>query len=534
MAFRFRRLLAGSSARQRGFYDLMSIGIGATIAIAFATVGLWEKRQEMLSEQMAAQGGVLLDIGNLINGKYLAIYYSNLVNGTAVPGVANEYAPTMAELQAINVIPAGFSTTSAYGFPYQVLLAKVPAGCVAPACDIAGNVYIGGAITDPSTGKPLTLAVGAAAIGGDGGYSDTVTPGTLTGMNGSWTDTNPVGTVAGVLAMRVGYGSSGWSAFVRRDGSLPMEGDLNFQGTTGTLHNIVNGNKISSQSLQTLQDGTLGAPSVSLANGKVIAFNQVPEGGVLGLVGANGQAIYLESLNGTFRLVNGAWNAQLFSVDQGGNVVASGNMQVNGNMQINGNTTMGANTQIYNPGTQYIETGGGNLYLKPWNGSGVTIVGGGGGSGQLITTGRLTSNEYIQPNGWASQGAGCSPNGLIATSGSGPLFCQNGIWTPPGGGGSAVAYCKSNSCGITLPSAGTWDIFGVAYSQQSAWAGATFTINGAVVDTNGNWGDQDGTGYGVMSGAYRIAVGGPTYIPASTSWGSAWGDFTINLHATKE
>ncbi len=75
---------------------------------------------------------------------------------------------------------------------------------------------------------------------------------------------------------------------------------------------------------------------------------------------------------------------------------------------------------------------------------------------------------------------------------------------------------------------------GLPISQQAAWSGATFWINGAVVDTNANWGDQQGTGYGVMTGSYRIAVGGPTYISASTSWGAAWGDFTINLHATKE
>ncbi|KVD37046.1 hypothetical protein [Burkholderia ubonensis] len=422
------RMLIGSRGRQRGYYDLLSLGIGASIAIAFATVGLWQKREELLSQQMAAQGDVLAEIGNSINGKYLSIYYSNLVNGTAIPGVANEYAPTMAELEAINVIPAGYSTTSVYGAPYVISLAKTPAGCVAPRCDIAGMVYIDGALTDPSTGRPLTLDDGAAAIGGDGGYSDIVTPDIIAGPDGAWSLPNPKGNVAGVLAMRVGYGSSGWSAFVRRDGSLPMEGDLNFKGTTGTLHSITNGNSITSQSLQTLADGAFGAPSVSLANGKVIAFNQVPEGGVLGLVGANGQAVYLQSSNGRFRLVNGSWNGELFSVDQAGNVIA------NGNVQINGNTTMGANTQIYNPGTQYIETGGGNLYLKPWNSSGATIVGGGGGSGQLITTGRFTSNEYIQPNGWAAPGGACSPNGLIANSGTGPLFCQSGVWITAGEG----------------------------------------------------------------------------------------------------
>lgn len=49
------RMLIGSRGRQRGYYDLLSLGIGASIAIAFATVGLWQKREELLSQQMAAQ-----------------------------------------------------------------------------------------------------------------------------------------------------------------------------------------------------------------------------------------------------------------------------------------------------------------------------------------------------------------------------------------------------------------------------------------------------------------------------------------------
>jgi hypothetical protein len=113
-----------------------------------------------------------------------------------------------------------------------------------------------------------------------------------------------------------------------------------------------------------------------------------------------------------------------------GNVNSVGTVTANG-AQINGNTVMGNGTQIYNPGTQYIEAGG-NLYLKPSNASGITVVGGGGGSGQLLTAGRLTSNEYVQVNGGASAGAPCGGDTLIATSGNGPLFCQSGIWQTAG------------------------------------------------------------------------------------------------------
>ncbi len=304
--------------RARGSVACMTCSLwesGAAIAIAFATSGLWAKRQEVLSQQTAAQGDVLADIGNSINGIYLATYYSNLVNGTAIAGVANAYAPTMTELENINVVPSGYSTTSAYGTPYVISLAKTPAGCVAPRCDIAGLVYIAGAITDPSTGRPMTLDDGAAAIGGDGGYSDIITPSTITGVNAAWNQPNPLGSVSGVLAMRVGYGSSGWSAFVRRDGSLPMEGDLNFRGTTGALHNIVNAATVSASAYVSAN----GAWSTTIANDGLGNTNTYQAGAWQ----------FLNQTGTAWAPVNSG------NVNSNGSVAATGNVTANGRLTSN-------------------------------------------------------------------------------------------------------------------------------------------------------------------------------------------------------
>lgn len=433
LTLNLNRLFIGSRTRQRGIYDLLSLGIGASIAIAFATAQIWAQRQEMLSQQIAAQGNVLADIGNSINGVYLAKYYSNLVNGAPIAGVANEYAPTMTELENINVVPAGYSTTSAYGTPYVVSLAKTPAGCVAPSCDVNGLVYIAGSITDPSTGKPLSVDDGAAAIGGDGGYSDLITPGMVTGISAGWSQANPMGNVAGVLAMRVGYGSSGWAAYVRRDGSLPMEGALNFKGTNGTLHDISNAATVNAQQIVTPAGNSVKIGSSFLyGDGSNTATRQTG-------------AFFVQHMDGSAADINAGNVNATGSVSANGNMWAAGNVTANGTVvanaaQINGNTTMGNGTQIYNPGTQYIETGGGNLYLKPWNGSGVTVIGGGGGSGQLVTTGRFTANEYVQVNGSAVEGTPCGGNTLIGTSGSGPLFCQSGVWRAANGAFSYSSY----------------------------------------------------------------------------------------------
>ncbi|PKO57681.1 MAG: hypothetical protein CVU24_18530, partial [Betaproteobacteria bacterium HGW-Betaproteobacteria-18] len=120
------------------------------------------------------------------------------------------------------------------------------------------------------------------------------------------------------------------------------------------------------------QNGNLTVPgTLTAAGGKVIAWNAVGEGGVLQLVGANGTSMYLESNNGKFRLVNSPWSAEIFSVDQSGNVVANG---------------------------------------------------------------RLTTNEYVQINGTATEGTACSPNGLVGRDGTGLLLsCQSGSWQKQGG-----------------------------------------------------------------------------------------------------
>jgi hypothetical protein len=54
------------------------------------------------------------------------------------------------------------------------------------------------------------------------------------------------------------------------------------------------------------------------------------EGGIIQLDGNNGTTMWVENLNGVFRLVNSPWSAQIFSVDQSGNVVANG--EVSGNL----------------------------------------------------------------------------------------------------------------------------------------------------------------------------------------------------------
>lgn len=153
----------------------------------------------------------------------------------------------------------------------------------------------------------------------------------------------------------------------------------------------------------------------------------------------------------------------------GGALGVSGNAQVNGATNLYGTTTthstlnanaginVGSGQTINNVGQMQIEAAG-NLYLKPWSGGGQVVVGGGGGNGnmtvagnlqgngRITSNGRLTANEYLQLAGYANEGWGCSPNGLLARNGVGePLACQSGVWRKMGGVsgvnmGACIAY----------------------------------------------------------------------------------------------
>ncbi|KAF9085126.1 hypothetical protein BGX27_003548 [Mortierella sp. AM989] len=52
--------------------------------------------------------------------------------------------------------------------------------------------------------------------------------------------------------------------------------------------------------------------------------------------------------------------------------------------------------------------------------------------GALASTGRITTDEYVQINGVAMDGSECSPNGLIGQDGAGQILsCQAGVWRKP-------------------------------------------------------------------------------------------------------
>jgi hypothetical protein len=199
------------------------------------------------------------------------------VKAVAIDGVPT-WQPTIPDLVQMGYLPAQWTLTRSTlnDAPYTVSFHLTPAGCIAAACDIDGQVLLAGPIREGHAGAQ-SASDGAVIgpiltrLGVDAGVSLASQPSTITGYGHAWTLPNPVaGQPAGVVAVRVGTASSAYSQFVRigdtRDpnlaGNLTVAGDTSF-GAPGAAHaSRVNG------TLQ-VQDATGAACVVLNPNGTV-------------------------------------------------------------------------------------------------------------------------------------------------------------------------------------------------------------------------------------------------------------------------
>jgi hypothetical protein len=209
---------------------------------------------------------------------YMAQNYAALIAGNPVTGFAAPMTPTVADLVNANILRGG-NAQGFMGGQIAIELARVPAGCVAPACDIQSIVRGSQPILISGTNNPdMTLANKVAAeVGADGAVSDPNSPTVFTGRNGAWTVPNPTG-VAGVVAVRGGYNSSQWAQYCPKSGCT-FSGDINMGGNNitnvanlgannGTFNSLNAGagsfNTINSQTIT--NSGAISSASVNAAN----------------------------------------------------------------------------------------------------------------------------------------------------------------------------------------------------------------------------------------------------------------------------
>lgn len=146
----------------------------------------------------------------------------------AAPGQA--MSPTIENLVAMGYLPIG--TSSASSMPegnYRLQFEKLPAGCVSTSsvCNVTGVLYVDRPLLTQGTTEMNGPAIATVIehVGADVLVSLNTDAGQLVSPSGA-TVTNPLGSNAGVIGARVGFGSMGFGNFL----IVNDPRDPNFQG----------------------------------------------------------------------------------------------------------------------------------------------------------------------------------------------------------------------------------------------------------------------------------------------------------------
>jgi prepilin-type N-terminal cleavage/methylation domain-containing protein len=209
--------------------------------VQLAVNGLQPTPQELVSLGFLATNSQPVDVlpldtiwdhaGNSIN------FASSL--GRWVMGTNNNALPSrfMVLIQQLCIVPG----------QGQPVVVTASGGCASNSVDLRSLVFNSHPYDFVGLNQSTVLDRALIAIGADGYLSDSsTTGGELRALNGAVeaTITNPSRFIAqnqgapNILAIRNGYGSSGWDQFVRRDGSTTMTSDWNYGNTN--IQNVNN------------------------------------------------------------------------------------------------------------------------------------------------------------------------------------------------------------------------------------------------------------------------------------------------------
>jgi prepilin-type N-terminal cleavage/methylation domain-containing protein len=378
---------------------------------------------------------------------------SNAASIQAAAGPATPVAITTAQLRAAGVLDASFSDVTPYGQTLTIRVLEPTAGKLDPIIMSTG-------------GTPLTdlqvhgIAAKITELGGDGGFIDSRNGGSVIGAGGWWNK------AAASYGVAPGAGHVADGLFVRFSATTDdylhrtananpalnaMSTDINMQGNSlnnvGVLNIPAGGNGINlggsylygdASNLATRSaSGNVYIQKLSGGNGSIVAVHDIS-----GDATSTFTAKYVSASTGLYAAsyVNssGTMNASgnitsSNSISAGGDVVASGAVYASSWLRTFGNT--GWYSQTYGGGLYMSDTS----WIRAYNDKniytgGQVQAGSIQSNGSIVANGRITAQEFVQLNGVATEGGGCSPNGLVARASDGTLLsCTSGVWKSGGG-----------------------------------------------------------------------------------------------------
>ncbi|HBM2703776.1 TPA: tail fiber protein [Enterobacter hormaechei subsp. xiangfangensis] len=496
---------------------ILVLGVGSMMAFM--------RFQDMKTEQenvMAkAVGQQMKQIGEAVNG-YINIRYDKLSTLTSSSSQSSDPGPrtcngsgceiTYQTLINEGLLPVSYTGVNAQKSSYKIMLKRSGA---------TPNYVVNGLITTTlpwsESGKLRYDLLGKAMqeAGIDSGMTRTTS--NAFGYGGQWSETsanfNNI-TSAGQLAFRVGYNSALYSVYLRRDGTLPMTGDLNLDGHN--INNIANIN--ATGNITTTSD--LQARNIK-ATGKVDADGNISAGNWVWAKNGYGDAIGFggDASGGDYEIRLGTAKLLTLYSPSAGNYTTV--LQVNRNAKIDQRLGLmgydpnelpsgwggGLRTlDVYAAGT--VGTGWGGTVNAYMNSSGNIYASGNIEAAQnvkgatLESTGRATVGEFVQLNGQAEVGKECQSNGLQGRTVDGQILsCVNGVWNFSGEQPGTIKMWGTSNAPV-----GWLELNGQAFDKSKNPTLATLYPSGVVPDIRGQFVRAWDHGAGVDSESNRAIL----------------------------
>ncbi|EPM8702655.1 tail fiber protein [Escherichia coli] len=408
-------------------FTLVELILTLAVIAAISFISFQSMNRDFEEKQAASIGEQIRNVGAGINN-YIVNHYdvlSKLENST---GTTQDMGPrtcttttstceiTTQTLVNEGMLPPVFNGKNVYGSGYKIIISRKGS---APYWNISALVSTDTPLSRSGSIRYDLLGKAMQTAGIDSGMTRTSST-KVDGYKGSWSATQTEFSninKQGLLAYIAGYGSNSYSAFLRRDGTLPMTGDLNM----GTK-NIYGAANITASGKGYFGGEVEAGSWVKAKNGygDTISLGGDSSPGGIGpdyelLLGSN-KPLTVHSPNSK-RGID-------IILDVDGNTRIQTNLATNSfnPNDIPSGWTGGLRTQdVYGSGTIGAGTGGNvNAYM---NSAGKIYASGNITSSQIITGQYLKANQVIVP------GSICSDNGLLARDNAGQIFsCVNSKW----------------------------------------------------------------------------------------------------------
>lgn len=380
----FNRITQPQPRNQAGFgmgSMLAAVAVSFLVYQGFSEAMAWYRATPRVNETAAH-----LEKVSLAAAQYVQDNYAPLTNALTLNGPATTVTTT--DLRDTGYLSQAHSDLNPYSQGYSLRIRYVTQGTGANQRNVLEPMVLteGG---QPIPDHELLRIAGKLKAGGSIRSSD---PTLAIGNNGGWqVPVNSFGANpgAGHLAVGMFYSDAGMLADYLYRNAVPgrpevnqMNTDIDMAGSSIQNAEVVQTaeahlTRIVTQATACSPDGAIarnaaGTPMLC-ENGvwnQSASLNWVAgEGQRMQMTAANGQSIWLQNQNGKYRWLNSTLSTELASVDQSGNLSAAG---------------------------------------------------------------RVKSGEYVQIDGIANEGWGCSPNGLIGRNANGLILaCESGAWRKP-------------------------------------------------------------------------------------------------------